>query len=1070
MPGDVTSSPAAFFVLRTPLLPFDELVRLGPDSLSSCTALLDEQFEQVFKAELANARANLKALLDRPEIWEAMFLACPEFVRLLDAWERDPDSKRGKRAEVTLVRYFARMAGRATPFGLLAGISHGTMGDATCLNILGREKYKRRTSLSVEYATTLLEEWERDTEFRKRLLYRPNSSLYRAGGHVRYVEAYQDNQGLSYRLVGLRETRHLRQALARAHRGATSKQLARNLVGGGTSWKTACEFIEKLIECQVLRPELEVPVTGQQAIQYLVSHLPRTKKSLKVRSSLQRIASALTVIDESGFARGQTRYQEIQKSLASLAGKPTSASPFHVTLLKPAPEAALGRDVLAEITRGINILHHLPQNDQASDPGQSICFQEFAARYGRREVPLVEALDGDIGISCATGGGDLPGLTAGLTGIKQAGSILLLKKFSEAVAAQAHEITLNEQELKCLESPNSLPLPSSFAMKAVVASTSALSLARGEFQVILEGALGSSGVAMFARFCQFDKGLTQKVRAYVKAEEARQPGVVFAEIVHLPGAHAGDLVFRPVLRRYEIPYLGKSGAPLPRHLPITDLMLSTRGERLRVRSRTLEREVIVRMTNAHNFAGSHLVIYRFLCSLQQQGVAGRLWWDWGVLADAPFLPRVTSGRLVLCLARWRIAGDEISQVSSLVGAEQFRFIQEWRKGRQIPRWVAICDDNQNLPVDLCNPLSVKSFVHFLKQRREGSLQELFPAPGYLSVCGPEGSFVHDLLVPFLASSPPAPIQGAQMMKSRRRPTATGYPRVFPPLSEWIYVKLYAGGRTSDAILRERISSLVAKGLREGLIARWFFLRYGDPDGHLRLRFQGSRGGLLKRFLPLLQREIDSLVRTNRVWRVQFDTYEREIERYGGDRGIPLAEQIFHLDSQAVLAIMGMLEPRDGELVDRWRLALRGVDLLFADFGYQLEGKRRLVELARAKFTERITNDDGSPLVRSLQFRKEQGVLESILGFSFSKNAPVLGGPMVSSLRILRERSRRIAPTVSRLKALVEARELSVTLSDLALSFVHMHLNRLLRFGEYPGESEVYDSLARLYKSAMARPG
>jgi thiopeptide-type bacteriocin biosynthesis protein len=1068
MPGYLTSSPAAFFVFRTPLLAFDELVRLTPDSLSSCTALKVEQFEQVFSAELAHTRANLKALLDRPEIWEAMFLACPEFERFLDAWERDPDSKRGKRAEVTIVRYFARMAGRATPFGLLAGISHGTIGEGTCLNILGREKYKRRTSLSVEYATTLLEEWERDPVFRKRLLYRPNSSLYRAAGHVRYVEAYQDNQGLSYRLVGLRETRHLREALARAHGGATSKQLARILVGGGTSWKTACEFVEKLIECQVLRPELEIPVTGQQAIQYLVSHLPRTKESLKVRSSLRRIASELAVIDESGFARGQTRYQEIQKSLASLAGKPTNASLFHVTLLKPAPEARLGRDVLAEITRGINILHHLPQNDQASDRRQSICFQEFASRYGRREVPLVEALDNDIGISCATGSRDLPGLAAGLTGIKQAGSILLLKKFSEAVASQAHEITLSEKELKYLESPNSLPLPSSFAMKAVVASTSGLSLARGEFQVFLEGVLGSSGVAMFARFCQFDKGLMQKVRAYVKAEEARQPGVVFAEVVHLPGAHAGDLVFRPVLRRYEIPYLGKSGAPLPRHLPITDLMLSARGERLRVRSRTLGREVIVRMTNAHNFAASHLVIYRFLCSLQQQGVASRLWWDWGVLADAPFLPRVASGRLVLCLARWRIAIDEISQISSLDGADQFRFIQEWRKGRQIPRWVAIRDDNQNLPVDLCNPLGVKSFVHFLKQRSEGSLQELFPAPGYLSVRGPEGSFVHDLLVPFLASSPPAPIQGAQMIKNRRRPTA--YSRVFPPLSEWIYVKLYTGAPTSDAILRERISSLVAKGLREGLIARWFFLRYRDPDGHLRLRFQGSRRGLLKRFLPLLQREIDSLVRTHRVWRVQFDTYEREVERYGGDRGILLAEQIFHLDSQAVLAIMGMLEPGDGELVDRWRLALRGVDLLFADFDYQVEGKRRLVELARAKFTQRITNDDASPPVWFQQFRKEQGVLESILGFSCSKNTPVLGDPMASSLRILRERSRRLAPTVSRLKALVQAGDLSVTVSDLALSFVHMHLNRLLRFGEYPGESEVYDSLARLYKSAMARPG
>ena len=48
--------------------------------------------------------------------------------------------------------------------------------------------------------------------------------------------------------------------------------------------------------------------------------------------------------------------------------------------------------------------------------------------------------------------------------------------------------------------------------------------------------------------------------------------------------------------------------------------------------------------------------------------------------------------------------------------------------------------------------------------------------------------------------------------------------------------------------------------------------------------------------------------TGQLWRVQLDTYEREVERYGGEAGIGLAERVFHADSDAVLAIVRQLGP------------------------------------------------------------------------------------------------------------------------------------------------------------------
>ena len=45
-----------------------------------------------------------------------------------------------------------------------------------------------------------------------------------------------------------------------------------------------------------------------------------------------------------------------------------------------------------------------------------------------------------------------------------------------------------------------------------------------------------------------------------------------------------------------------------------------------------------------------------------------------------------------------------------------------------------------------------------------------------------------------------------------------------------------------------------------------------------------------------------------IWRVQFDTYEREVERYGGSQGVVLGERIWNADSDAVMSIVSLLDP------------------------------------------------------------------------------------------------------------------------------------------------------------------
>jgi lantibiotic biosynthesis protein len=105
-----------------------------------------------------------------------------------------------------------------------------------------------------------------------------------------------------------------------------------------------------------------------------------------------------------------------------------------------------------------------------------------------------------------------------------------------------------------------------------------------------------------------------------------------------------------VLRDYELVLLGRSGAPADRQLGVGELTVRLDGERLVLYSARLGAEVRPRLTIAHNPAWRGLGVYRFLAALQTDGVAVALAWDWGALAGAPTLPRVTAGRLVLARA------------------------------------------------------------------------------------------------------------------------------------------------------------------------------------------------------------------------------------------------------------------------------------------------------------------------------------------------------------------------------------------------------------------------------------
>lgn len=1078
-----------FFVLRSPLLAYDDLAAWS-SNLEGPSAVGDpEHLDAALAADRARLRSRLAEIVGRPEVRDALYVASPDLDGSLGDWLAAPDSRRGRRVERALVRYLERMAARATPFGLFAGCAVGTVGTATQLTLPPRADHRRHTRLDMHYLCGLIDAIERDPLVRAQLRFQPSSSLYRLGDHWHWTELTPDDPRHSHRFRRLAASPWLDRLVALARSGATLAELRLGISGpdtlAPTLVQTQTEQVEELIEQHLFVSELQPAVTGPEPIHPLIDRLdalaPGAPLAAEAAATLRAVRDDLQALDAAGLGAAPDAYRAITRRLEALPGKVDRARLLQVELIKTpsageAGSLVLGADVLAEIERGVSILHRLHQPVRTS----LTRFREaFVGRYegieARREVPLVEVLDSELGLGFGptTGhdggaplidGLELPGGSTERAVRWGSRQTVLLAKLAEALTTGATEIELTDADLDPIATPAPLSLPTALSATAVVAASSPEALARGDVRVLLQGASGPSGARMLGRFCHADPVLRERVERYLGAAEPSWPGAVFAEIAHLPEPRAGNILHRPLLRAYEITYLGASGAPIERQIPVSDLVVAVEGERVVLRSRRLGCEVVPRLTSAQNyFHPRTTVLYRFLAALQDQGVAARLGWDWGPLANAPFLPRITSGRLVLARAQWRIAAAEATSLGGLQGAALFEAVHCWRARRGIPRHARLAEYDNELLIDFDNVLSVESFAQLLKDRDTVRLVEAFPGPNDLCVGGPDGRSFHELTIPLLRTdASAAPVRPAPHRLPGAAPAAA---RRSAPGSEWLFAKLYTGPGMIDDLLRRVVRPLVDRALESGAADGWFFVRYGDPEWHLRLRFHGDPGRLHAEVLPLLNEMVSPLLASGQVRKLTLDTYERELERYGGPVGLGLCEALFQADSMAVLEMVEALD--DAALAEaRWKLAVAGMDILLDGLGLSLTEKLAVGAAVRDGFAREHRADQ--KLLRQIgeRFRVERAGVEALL----TSDAPAGDGAARSprAIAALRRMAWTVAPALARLRAAAGRGELSLPLDALAPSLLHMHANRLLCSEQRRHELVLHDFLYRLYDAQAAR--
>ncbi|MGW3075649.1 lantibiotic dehydratase [Kitasatospora sp. NPDC001132] len=829
-----------------------------------------------------------------PTVAEAIEVASPGLAERLQqiCAGRPLDERQVRRTVLSTVRYLLRLTSRATPFGLFAGVAPIGFGSRSTI------RWSDGHHATLRPDAVWLDEMIRTLEDIPELLWQlpvmaNNLCFVRDGRLVLPVQPSTDgNKDISPAEVAVRHSRPVRAVMAAARSPRTVRQLGEHLAAAfpEASATSITAMLTGLVRQRFLITALHAPATATDPLNHLLEQLERAgAKDLPparlLLGGLREVSETLTAHKTAASAgqRHAARRQAADRirSLCSTAEHPL------MTDLRLDCAITLPEEVAREAVAAAGALARLTPYPFGSPVWRSY-HQQFVERYGPGAlVPVTELVHADTGLG-------FPATYRDSLLKKPASDVSrrdrrLLALAQRAAVEGAGEILLDDRavaELAAEGAENTRPTPHvelSFHLQA--ASRAALD--SGAFQLVVVGAMRAAG-ATAGRFLHLlDPADRDRMATVYTRLATMDEGAELAQI-------SGPPMYVRTGNVHRAPAVLPTVIPLAEHTPantgttaLDDMAVSSNGLRLRLISLSTGRPIEPTVLNAVDFLHHTQPIARFLCELVRSHTATFQTFYWGAGDELPFLPRIRFGRTVLSPARWTLTPADLPEHRE-AWPRWAAAVDNWRTRLRVPRVVQLDDNGLQLRLDLDEPAHLAVLRAHLDQRETAVLTEA----GTPDDDGWLDGRTHEIVVPLSSTAAPARPHPVHLPAAG---TVRGH---LPGHSTWLYAKVYCHPGRQAQILTAHLPKLL-DGFEQQ--PRWWFLRYADPEHHLRLRLTLDSP---EDFGPAAARVgawAERLRGLGVVSRLQLDTYLPESGRFGTGEVLAAAEEVFVADSAAAIA-------------------------------------------------------------------------------------------------------------------------------------------------------------------------
>lgn len=954
----------------------------------------------------------------------------------------------------TLRKYWIRSSTRCTPYANFAGCAVGSAGERTAIVMGNGQQLAESCRLDMDLLHRFVDTAVVQPGIRAQLKWIKNNSLYRQGRKIRYVRHELVNNKRKYFLSEVAFNNVLWELLQRSSSYAPYADLELILLEAGLDKEEAEMYLQSLIQNQLLLHELEPAISGAPPMLDLIQRFSAFEDLQPQAALLQELDTMLSE-DHFNIDHLQRVTQKMDAAELDRTGVQTL---FQSDLYLHTTSNTISGKVLHEIVGETEkLIRAIYPFKERSDDMKVFC-DRFRQRYEEQELPLCEVLDVELGI----GYGSYNNNTASLVNELElqisypptANRFAQLMQQKVQSMVMSHEpVLLTDEDLdELIKASGDDPGYSGIQSAGILGSLYGKDtdgIDTGNYRFFLRLINGPSGANLLGRFCHLHEDIHRMTADITASEAVLLPAsTVFAEIIHLPQDRIGNILLRPVLREYEIPFLGNSGAEADRQIRVDDLMVSVRNGRVLLRSRSLNKYVIPRLSTAHNFMFNSLPVYQFLCELQWQQSFRGLFFEEN--NDAAFNPEIRYKHIIVQRARWKLTKEDVKDLPATESALP-DYISEWRKKRGLPQQLLLLDQDNELLIDCRYPESFRMLVAAIQANGECRVTAFPGKEAMGAVSGSEGNYCNELFIPVLFG------EAADMNQPKpAKQSGKKVQRNFLPGDEWLYYKIYCGTAAGEELLAGPLRRLSTRLTSKGLISQFFFIRYYDPDPHIRIRYRLTSSQSMAEVMQLMKDAMKDPVSQKLVTRIQLDTYARELERYGAAL-IGEAEQVFHADSEAVMAMLHWLQQHDA-MADKWQWAIAGIDQYLVDFGYDLKQKTVLISQLHQGFLQEFGG--GKPLL--LQLNNKHRALKQELSAVFSEAPSLL---IATGRKILQGRSRQLKPVVRTICSQLSKQQ--QTTDELLGSYLHMFIDRLFDTDNRKYELLLYHLLLKHYTSIAA---
>jgi len=284
-------------------------------------------------------------------------------------------------------------------------------------------------------------------------------------------------------------------------------------------------------------------------------------------------------------------------------------------------------------------------------------------------------------------------------------------------------------------------------------------------------------------------------------------------------------------------------------------------------------------------------------------------------------------------------------------------------------------------------------------------------------------------------------------------------RTFIIGDEWIYYKFYLGPKTADRFLREIINPMCKSLLNSNIIDRWFFIRYQDPDYHVRIRFHITETDNILKIILSIKEATIPYVYSDLIWKVQIDTYKRELERYG-EQCIAHSEEVFFQDSRMIIELLSFIIGDSGENI-RWLFSLKAIDYYLDNYNLTDSDKLLIMEKLKLSFAKEFHSGRHLKAQLDRKFRLDR---KQITDFLLNNHIESFDTGII--LTLLEDKNFHLKNVVRSIFEMYPEKN-SMDFINLVSVHIHMMINRIFRSKQRQHELVIYDYMWRFYRSKIA---